>query len=101
MQETSMEQQKVNKQQAVSYTHLLELQQLFAQMVEEGVETVVMEVSSQSLKLNRVAGCNFDIVLSLIHIYPISYMLPKIYHQQNHQSKKHLHQLSHQIKNLN
>ncbi|MBS6252901.1 MAG: UDP-N-acetylmuramoyl-L-alanyl-D-glutamate--2,6-diaminopimelate ligase [Clostridia bacterium] len=41
----------------------LELQQLFAQMVEEGVETVVMEVSSQSLKLNRVAGCNFDIVI--------------------------------------
>ena len=41
----------------------LELQQLFAQMVKEGVETVVMEVSSQSLKLNRVAGCNFDIVI--------------------------------------
>lgn len=41
----------------------LVLQQLFAQMVEEGVETVVMEVSSQSLKLNRVAGCNFDIVI--------------------------------------
>lgn len=41
----------------------LELQRLFAQMVEEGVETVVMEVSSQSLKLNRVAGCNFDIVI--------------------------------------
>ena len=41
----------------------LELQQLFAQMVEEGVETVVMEVSSQSLKLNRVAGCKFDIVI--------------------------------------
>lgn len=41
----------------------LELQQLFAQMVEEGVETVVMEVSSQSLKLDRVAGCKFDIVI--------------------------------------
>lgn len=41
----------------------LELQQLFAQMVEEGVETVVMEVSSQSLKLNRVTGCDFDIVI--------------------------------------
>ena len=52
----------------------LELQQLFAQMVEEGVETVVMEVSSQSLKLNRVAGCNFDIVIftnfSADHISP-------------------------------
>lgn len=39
----------------------LELQQLFAQMVEEGVETVVMEVSSQSLKLNRVYGSDFNI----------------------------------------
>ena len=37
------------------------LQALFAQMVEEGCEAVVMEVSSQSLKLNRVAGCDFDI----------------------------------------
>ena len=41
----------------------LELQQLFSQMVEAGVEVVVMEVSSQSLKLHRVDGCEFDIVL--------------------------------------
>ena len=41
----------------------LELQQIFSQMVKEEVEVVVMEVSSQSLKLNRVAGCNFDLVL--------------------------------------
>ncbi len=41
----------------------LELQQIFAQMVKEGVEVVVMEVSSQSLKLHRVDGCAFDIVL--------------------------------------
>ncbi len=41
----------------------LELQQLFSKMVKEGVEVVVMEVSSQSLKLHRVAGCEFDIVL--------------------------------------
>ena len=41
----------------------LELQRLFAQMVEEKVDTVVMEVSSQSLKLDRVAGCNFDIAV--------------------------------------
>jgi UDP-N-acetylmuramoyl-L-alanyl-D-glutamate--2,6-diaminopimelate ligase len=32
-------------------------------MVEEKVEVVVMEVSSQSLKLHRVDGCEFDIVL--------------------------------------
>lgn len=37
------------------------LQEIFAKMVEEKVDAVVMEVSSQSLKLNRVAGCDFDI----------------------------------------
>ena len=41
----------------------LELQQIFRQMVDEGVEVCVMEVSSQSLKLHRVDGCQFDIVL--------------------------------------
>jgi len=39
----------------------LKLQQLFRQMANAGCEAVVMEVSSQSLKLNRVAGCDFDI----------------------------------------
>ncbi len=37
------------------------LQETFAKMVEAGCDCVVMEVSSQSLKLNRVAGCDFDI----------------------------------------
>ena len=37
------------------------LQEIFAKMVEENVDAVVMEVSSQSLKLHRVAGCDFDI----------------------------------------
>ncbi len=41
----------------------LELQREFAQMAEAGVEAVVMEVSSQSLKLHRVDGCQFDLVL--------------------------------------
>ena len=41
----------------------LELQQIFKQMADAGVEIVVMEVSSQSLKLHRVTGCEFDIVL--------------------------------------
>lgn len=36
------------------------IQQTFAQMVEEGCECVVMEVSSQGLKLNRVAGFTYD-----------------------------------------
>ena len=41
----------------------IELQRTFAQMVEQGVEYVVMEVSSQSLKLHRVDGCDFNIVV--------------------------------------
>lgn len=39
----------------------IELQKIFADMVKENVDVVVMEVSSQSLKLNRVYGCDFDI----------------------------------------
>ena len=39
----------------------IKLQKIFAQMADEGCSVVVMEVSSQSLKLNRVAGCDFDI----------------------------------------
>lgn len=41
----------------------IELQRDFAKMAEEGCKAVVMEVSSQSLKLHRVAGCNFDIAV--------------------------------------
>ena len=40
----------------------IELQKIFSKMVEEKVEYVVMEVSSQSLKLHRVDGCDFDFV---------------------------------------
>ena len=40
----------------------LELQKIFAEMVENKVEYVIMEVSSQSLKLHRVDGCEFDMV---------------------------------------
>jgi UDP-N-acetylmuramoyl-L-alanyl-D-glutamate--2,6-diaminopimelate ligase len=39
----------------------LELQRMFYKMAEEKMDFVVMEVSSQSLKLNRVEGCDFDI----------------------------------------
>ncbi len=39
----------------------IKLQKIFADMVNENVDVVVMEVSSQSLKLNRVLGCDFDI----------------------------------------
>lgn len=37
------------------------LQETFVKMAEAGCDVVVMEVSSQSLKLHRVAGCDFDI----------------------------------------
>lgn len=39
------------------------LQFLFSKMVEAKCDAVVMEVSSQSLKLNRVAGCDFDVAI--------------------------------------
>ncbi len=39
----------------------LELQQLFDEMVENGAECVVMEVSSHALDLDRVHGCQFDV----------------------------------------
>ena len=39
----------------------IELQKTFAEMVKQGVEVCVMEVSSQSLKYDRVYGCEFDI----------------------------------------
>lgn len=38
----------------------IELQELFYKMARQKVNYVVMEVSSQSLKLNRVEGTNFD-----------------------------------------
>ncbi len=41
----------------------IKLQKIFNQMVEEKCDVVVMEVSSQGLKLNRVDGCDFDIGL--------------------------------------
>ena len=39
----------------------IELQKTFADMANEKVDVVVMEVSSQSLKLHRVDGCYFDV----------------------------------------
>lgn len=39
----------------------LELQQLFAEMVNSGAQCVVMEVSSHALELERVYGCHFDV----------------------------------------
>jgi len=38
-----------------------ELQSLFAEMVEKKVDSVVMEVSSHALELNRVYSCDYDI----------------------------------------
>lgn len=41
----------------------IKLQQLCRDMVDAGVEAVVMEVSSHALDLNRVDGCEFDAVI--------------------------------------
>jgi UDP-N-acetylmuramoyl-L-alanyl-D-glutamate--2,6-diaminopimelate ligase len=38
----------------------IELHRIFSEMLENGLDSVVMEVSSQGLKLNRVAGVDFD-----------------------------------------
>lgn len=40
-----------------------DLQEMFEKMKEKGADTVVMEVSSQGLKLSRVAGCEFELGL--------------------------------------
>lgn len=40
-----------------------DLQGLLARMVEAGLGSVVMEVSSHALALDRVAGCEFDVAL--------------------------------------
>jgi len=39
----------------------LDLQEMFDRMKDKGADSVVMEVSSQGLKLNRVAACEFSI----------------------------------------
>lgn len=41
----------------------VDLEKLLAQMVEEQVETAVMEVSSHALALSRVEGCRFDVAV--------------------------------------
>ncbi|NIO09239.1 MAG: hypothetical protein GTO40_15005, partial [Deltaproteobacteria bacterium] len=41
----------------------VELQNLLGNMVEAGVDTAVLEVSSHALSLDRVAGCEFDVVV--------------------------------------
>ena len=40
-----------------------EIQKMLALMVKEKVDVVVLEVSSQAMKLDRVVGCDFDITL--------------------------------------
>ena len=49
----------------------LELQQTFRQMVDEGVEVCVMEVSSQSLKLHRVHIASIGIYVITVFIYKL------------------------------
>lgn len=41
----------------------LTLQKTFRQMVDEGVESAVMEVSSHALDMGRVHGCDYDIAV--------------------------------------
>ena len=41
----------------------IQLQQILARMVDNGIKTVVMEVSSHALFLDRVAGTEFDVAV--------------------------------------
>jgi len=41
----------------------LDLQELLAKMVESGLTTTVMEVSSHALALERTAGCEYDVAV--------------------------------------
>ncbi|MEW6325803.1 MAG: UDP-N-acetylmuramoyl-L-alanyl-D-glutamate--2,6-diaminopimelate ligase, partial [Nitrospirota bacterium] len=54
-----------DRQIAASHTTpgLLALQRLLADMVREGMEAVVMEVSSHALSQGRVEGCRFDVAV--------------------------------------
>ena len=62
-----------------------DLQHIFSIMKEEGCRYVVMEVSSQGLKLNRVAGIDFDygafLNLSYDHISPTEHADMKEYEE--------------------
>ena len=51
--------EEMDRTSAESY----KLQKTLAKMVEENVDVVVLEVSSQAMKLDRVVGCEFDRVL--------------------------------------
>lgn len=51
--------EEMDRTSAESY----KLQKVLAQMVAEKVDVVVLEVSSQAMKLDRVVGCEFDCVL--------------------------------------
>lgn len=51
--------EEMDRTSAESY----KLQKVLAHMVEKKVDIVVLEVSSQAMKLDRVTGCDFDRVL--------------------------------------
>ena len=51
--------EEMDRTSAESY----KLQKTLAMMVEQNVDIVVLEVSSQAMKLDRVTGCEFDRVL--------------------------------------
>jgi UDP-N-acetylmuramoyl-L-alanyl-D-glutamate--2,6-diaminopimelate ligase len=54
-----------NEQRKASHTTPapVQLQDMLREMVEGGTEVAVLEVSSHALALDRVAGCEFDIVV--------------------------------------
>ena len=51
----------ITKSTTPTTPNALELQKLFSEMVENGADYVVMEVSSHALDLDRVYGCAYDV----------------------------------------
>lgn len=77
----------------------LELQSMFKELVEDGFDSVVMEVTSHALTLGRVIGCEFDVGvfnnLSIDHLDFHKTMEDyleaeaKLFRLLNHSSKTH------------
>ncbi|NLM18720.1 MAG: UDP-N-acetylmuramyl-tripeptide synthetase [Clostridiaceae bacterium] len=68
---------KINEESTITTPEALDLFSHLANAVESGLEYMVLEVSSQALKYNRVTGIEFDIVsllnLGRDHISPLEH----------------------------
>ena len=67
----------IDEESHLTTAETLELHSHFENMVDSGIETVVMEVSSQALKYDRTFGINYDVGcflnIGIDHISPIEH----------------------------